>query len=191
VASRPAQSGDEATDPPNDRASRDRGDQPAHQAARRAPRRAPRALALPRSAWLGLGVVVVLIAVMALVSILAGNGTVSPQLGDKEAGPYNATDIAEQIAKDGPLLLPDASPNRSLDVYLQHLGTDPGAGWSAFLARAPGRDDRACTLTWSGDGFTDPCGGAGFPPDGTGLRPFKVRVTGNGVYVDLGAASTP
>src|ERR1700760_1808952 len=77
---------------------------------------------LPRAAWIGLAVVLLLVGGMGLVSWLCRKGTGDVNPGDKEAGPYNATVIAKQIAADGPLLLPDASPNRSLDVYLQHLG---------------------------------------------------------------------
>jgi hypothetical protein len=126
---------------------------------------------------------------MGLVSYLAGNGTVSPQLGDREAGPYSATRLASEIVDRGPFLLADASPNRSLDIYVQHLGNDPTTGWSAFLARAPGQDDRKCTLTWDATRFTDPCGGATFPADGSGLRQFIVRVAAGSLYVDFGAAT--
>ena len=123
---------------------------------------------------------------------LGSQGTVAGDTcGTKEAGPYNATDLAKQIAKDGPLLLGDASPNHSLDVYLQHLGGDPTTGWSAFRARANGVEDRKCTLTWAKGTFTDPCSGATYPADGSGLEQFTVRVVGNAVYVNFGAASAP
>ncbi len=145
---------------------------------------------LPRAGWIGLAVVVVLVAVMAAFAYLAGNGTVEANLGDKEAGPYNASVYAKEIAKDGPILLPDASPNHSLDIFLQHLGVDPTTGWSAFRARPAGQSDRSCTLVWGGSTFTDPCDGRTFPADGTGLEHFAVRVAGNALYVNFGAAPT-
>jgi hypothetical protein len=145
---------------------------------------------MPRAAWIGVAVVVVLIGLMGAISYLAGNGTVTPQLGDREAGPYNAVRLANEIADRGPFLLADASPNRSLDVFVQHLGEDPSTGWSAFLARAPGQDNRSCTLTWDKTRFVDPCGGATFPADGAGLRRFATRVTGGQVYVSFSAATS-
>jgi hypothetical protein len=159
--------------------------------ARQAPQSLRRARTVPRAGWIGLAVVAVLIGTMGVISFLGSRGTVDVNLGDREAGPYNATVMARQIARDGPLLLPDASPHRTLDVYLQHLGVNPTVGWLAFSARAPGSDDRRCTLTWADGAFGDPCGGGTFPADGAGLRQFTVRVAANAVYVDLGAAVTP
>lgn len=144
---------------------------------------------MPRAAWVGVAVVVVLVGAMAMLSWLGSQGTVKVQLGDREAGPYDTERMAEEIAERGPFLLPDASPNRSLDIYIQHLGDDPREGWLAFLARAPGQDDRDCSLTWDGDRFVDPCGEVTFPADGSGLRQFTTRVTGDELYVDFGAGS--
>lgn len=144
---------------------------------------------LPGAAWVGIAVVVVLLAAMGLLSWLTSEGAVDVQLGDREAGPYDTRDLADEIDDRGPFLLADASPNRSLDVYVQHLGDDPDEGWLAFLARAPGQDDRSCSLEWRVDEFVDPCTGATFPADGTGLEQFSTRVRDGAVYVDFGAAA--
>lgn len=134
---------------------------------------------------LGVVVVLLLIGVMVGISVLASRGSVKVQLGDEEAGPYDARRLAAEIDDRGPFLLPDASPNRSRDVYVQHQGTSPGRGWSAFAARAPGEDDRHCTLQWTGSEFADPCSGTHFPPDGTGLRRYPTRVEKGKVFVVL------
>ena len=88
-----------------------------------------------------------------------------------------------------PFLLPDATPGRSVDVYVQH---DPGRpadeGWLVFSALAPGQTDRECFLRWSEDDgvFRDPCTDETFPPDGTGLRQYPTRVDDDDrLYVDL------
>lgn len=143
-----------------------------------------------RSILLGVVVVVLLIGAMGLISVLASEGVVEPQFGERVVGPYNAEDLAARVADDGPILFADASGNRSLDVYVQHLGGDPDEGWSAFLARGPGVEDRNCTLEWDDDRFVDPCNGATFPADGTGLKQFTIRVEDGSLYVDFGTGST-
>ena len=91
----------------------------------------------------------------------------------------------EALVDRTPFLLPDASPSHSRDLYVQHLGSDPDAGWLAFSALAPGQTDRECFLKASGDGFRDPCTSATFPADGAGLTQYHVRVADGRVYVDL------
>jgi hypothetical protein len=89
------------------------------------------------------------------------------------------------IADDVPFLLPDASPARRRDVYIQHVGRSEDEGWLAFSAYAPGQTRRDCHLRWTGARFEDPCTGAHFPPDGTGLTSYPTRVTDGRLYVDL------
>jgi hypothetical protein len=97
-----------------------------------------------------------------------------------------ATNLAPEIAKGGPLLLPPLRGDQ-LALYVQHLGADPDRGWLAFEARAPGQA-RTCLLRWSQSSrdFTDPCDGRAFPADGSGLDQYAVRVDPKGrVIVDL------
>jgi hypothetical protein len=111
-------------------------------------------------------------------------GTVN--IGSTEFDLGKATNIAPHIAKDGPLLLP-ALRGSQLNIWVQHLGSDPAHGWLAFEADAPG-EARTCLLTWNGSRqeFTDPCGAQAFPADGTGLNQFATRVDQKGhVIVDL------
>ena len=84
-----------------------------------------------------------------------------------------------------PFLLPDASPSHRRDLYVQHLGSDREAGWLAVSAFAPGQTDRRCFLTWTAGHFEDPCTGATFPADGSGLARYATRVDDGRLYVDL------
>lgn len=133
--------------------------------------------------------VLALIGAMVLLSVLSTSGTVDVRFGDREFWAGSTERLADEIDDRGPYLLPDASPKRSLDIFVQHLGDDPDEGWLAFLARSPGNDDRGCTLEWDGGRFTDPCGDATYPPDGTGLEQFTTRVEDGSLYVDFGAGS--
>jgi hypothetical protein len=100
----------------------------------------------------------------------------------------HASALVDQV----PFLLPDATPGRSVDIYVQH---DPGAavdtGWLAFSAYAPGQRDRECFLRYSEEDevFRDPCTDEEFPPDGTGLTQYKVRVDDDDrVHISLATA---
>lgn len=111
----------------------------------------------------------------------AGNGKVDVgNLGDREQWVGNADRLARRVAKDGPFILPDISPNRDRVVYLQHLGRDDATGWVTIDAGTA-----ACPLQWTGAGFRD-CERA-YPADGAGRTRYKTWVRRNGVYVDLRA----
>jgi hypothetical protein len=129
-----------------------------------------------------LGVVAVLFGLggMILFSLLASDGTVEVQLGDEE---YRAGQ-AQQIADSVPFIVADPIGG-GRDIYVQHLGDDPDEGWLAFSARAPGQDDRACSLRWTGDEFEDPCSDETFPPDGEGLTSYAAEVRDGEVFIDL------
>ena len=122
-----------------------------------------------------------------VVTVLISNRSVNPR------GPFEADEFevghVEALVDRVPFLLPDASPSRRRDIYVQH---DPGAaddeGWLAFSAFAPGQTDRECFLRWSAadEVFRDPCTDREFPPDGTGLDQYPTRVDDdNRLHVDL------
>jgi len=143
----------------------------------------------PRSLLIGvLGLVIGIALVLALfvlaIPSLTEQNRIEVRLGDDVFVAGNATDLAEAIATDGPLLLADvASGDR--DVYLQHTGTDPNSGWLVFDARRGGTG-RECTLTWADGAFTDPCDNGTVDASGTGLRAYEVSVDDEGnVVVDL------
>jgi hypothetical protein len=100
--------------------------------------------------------------------------------------------VAEAIARDGPVLYPDASPNRARDLYVQHLSPDPDQGWLAFAAQAPGAP-RECQVRWEAAewSFLDPCSGRRYPADGEGLTRYAVRLEGDRLYVNLNDSRPP
>ena len=119
---------------------------------------------------------------MWLLTVLISNRSVTPK------GPFEQTEFSVGIASVAdrvPFLLPDASPSRRRDIYIQHLGADEEEGWLAFAAFAPGQVDRDCFLRWDGTQFEDPCTGEVFPDDGAGLTPYDTRVDDGRLYVDL------
>jgi hypothetical protein len=113
---------------------------------------------------------------MWLLTVLISNRTVTPR------GPFSAEDFevgdTGRLLKLVPFLLPDASPARSRDIYVQHLGDDEREGWLVFSAFAPGQDDRTCFLRWNADTgrFRDPCTEETFPADGDGLTHYPTTV---------------
>ena len=118
------------------------------------------------------------------------------RLGDAQFRDITADRMARRIAAEGPVLFPDVSNNRTRDIYVQHLGTDPKTGWLAFDARRPGAP-RDCFLEWQRDRdiFVDRCDGAQVPADGAGLRQYPAVVNDDGkVVIDFntspGASTT-
>ena len=103
------------------------------------------------------------------------------------AGP--AKERAAAVAADGPFLFSDVGGG-DRDIYLQHVGTDPLQGWTAFDARFPG-SPRECTLVWNRETevFREPdsCPNPRtVPADGTGLAIYPVNVTADEqVVIDL------
>jgi len=138
--------------------------------------------ALVLSGVLGLvALVLLLVFVVKLASDTGGNA-----LGD-ETFDANASVLAEQITRNGPILFPDLV-GKGRDIYVQHLSDDPKEGWRAFRATGPGAT-RVCTLRWDGAerAFRDPCDPAiSYPADGQGLEQYQASVQGsNKLVVDL------
>lgn len=143
------------------------------------------------------GVVLTLVVAFA-ISVLDHRGTVDVRLGDSTFSGLKAESTAEQIAEDGPLLVPDvASGDR--DIVLQHLGDDAEQGWIALVARPPGVP-RNCTIQWQEDDsvfrlldehgeVTDDCDGREYPADGGDLETFPVEVVDGQLDVDINAAN--
>lgn len=112
----------------------------------------------------------------------SGNST----LGD-ETFDANASALAEQVSRNGPILFPDLL-GKGKDIYVQHLSEDRKEGWRAFRATAPGAD-RTCTLRWEAAErvFRDPCDPARtYPEDGAGLEQYVATVQEpNKLVIDL------
>lgn len=126
------------------------------------------------------------------LAVLASSGQVDVRLGDEVFQVGQVERLAANVARDGPIAVPDASPRRARDIYLQHLGGADDEGWLAFSAQAPGAD-RQCLLQWvaADREFVDPCSGSRFPADGEGLTHYPTTVTEGILSVDLRQPTPP
>ena len=104
-------------------------------------------------------------------------------LGDPVFRVGRAERLSRDIAEDGPFLFPDPL-SRGRNLYVQHLGDDPDAGWVGVEARLP--DDPACPVQWDAEGgwFVD-CRDGTHPPDGAGLTTYDGTVEDGKVSFDL------
>ena len=136
---------------------------------------------------------VILVIFVLWVTSQIGNKLVF-RVGDEQFQDITADRMAARIADEGPVLFPDVSANRSRDIYVQHLGSDPKMGWLAFDARKPGAT-RECFLEWQRDRqlFVDRCDKSEVAADGAGLRQYPAVVNNNGKVVinfNAGAPTT-
>jgi hypothetical protein len=150
-----------------------------------------RSRATRRAARWAVLAVLVAVLVFGAVIVLSRQEGVDIRLGDDEFS-LRTGSVAAAIARDGPVLYPDASPNRSRDIFVQHLSTNQDEGWLAFAAQAPGAP-RECQLQWEAASatFLDPCSGRRYPADGEGLTRYAVRLDGDRLYVNLNDSRTP
>lgn len=134
----------------------------------------------------GVAGVVVALAIVWGVVLIAGSGQVEVRLGDDVFRAGRVERLAAAVDRDGPIAIPDASPDRRRDILLQHLGDRDDEGWVAFSAQAPGAD-RSCLLRWEPDDeeLVDPCNGRRYPADGEGLTRYATRVEDGVLSVDL------
>jgi hypothetical protein len=132
------------------------------------------------------------VGLLLVVLQLAKNPNVKNQLGVAVFEAGRAKDLMGEIqpqggGRAGPILLQDPL-GHGRDVYIQHQGADPLAGWLAFDAHAPGAS-RTCVLQWvqARSLFRDPCDGKTFPADGAGLThyPTTISKTTTRLSVDL------
>lgn len=143
-----------------------------------------------RSALLFGGIAVLAAIVIGFFAVRLGQQSNTLVLGDPNFGQIEAVRMSESIASDGPVLWPDiASGTR--DIWLQHLGDEPGEGWFAFDARLAGVG-RECNVTWSvaDRTFTDPCTGTVFPEDGEGLPQIEVFIDETTLVIDINDVHT-
>ena len=138
--------------------------------------------ALAVAGVLGLVALVLLLVFVVRLADESGGNT----LGD-DTFDVNASVLAAQIERDGPVLFPDLL-GKGRDIYVQHLSADRKEGWLAFRATAGGTD-RRCTLRWEAAEaqFRDPCDPSRtYPADGDGLEQYQASVVGsNKLVVDL------
>jgi hypothetical protein len=137
--------------------------------------------------WIAIATLAVVAAVLLLVFVLRLSHTTGAKthLGDSVFTVGRASAFAPKVDRDGPLLFPDLrTHSRLLNVYVQHVGPTPSAGWLAFDAHTANAgclvalDRRTLALR--------DCHGRTYPRDGGDLVHYKVTVGADGkVVVDL------
>jgi hypothetical protein len=127
--------------------------------------------------------VVAAVLLVVFVLQLSSKPNAKVNLGTSTFKVGNAERFAKPIARDGPLLFQDLL-NKSRDIYVQHIGSDPKTGWIAFESHA-NSEPRTCQLRWrrSTHDFLDPCSKEVVPADGAGLVHYKVTVDPDGVVI--------
>jgi hypothetical protein len=145
-----------------------------------------------RSVVIGVGAVVAAVVTFGGLALLSGSGQVDPRLGDDVFEVGQVERLAANVERDGPIAIPDASPRRARDIYLQHLGEADDEGWLAFAAQTPGAE-RHCLLQWLAEDrrFADPCSDKRYPADGEGLTSYPTTVEEGILSVDLRQPSPP
>lgn len=146
-------------------------------------------LNLPRTIAFAVASLAAGVGLLFVIVWLAGSGDVQFKLGDDVFEVGDAERFADIIVEDQqPLLF--TSLSRSRPIYVQHVGDDPEAGWSAFDARSPSDPDGCETgLLWEigNQVFRDTCMPTDtYPPDGEGLLQYDASVDADGtLIVDL------
>lgn len=110
------------------------------------------------------------------------------QLGDDEFDAGHASDQAEAISENGPILYqnPD-SAGSARPIWVTHTGTDDEEGWVTVEAVVPGAD-ASCVVNWNPDisRFQNTCDPDDtYPIDGAGLTTIPTFVEDGRVIVDL------
>ncbi|MFN8050403.1 MAG: hypothetical protein U0Q22_03115 [Acidimicrobiales bacterium] len=129
----------------------------------------------------------------ALFRVATGKSTAPTS--NSTSGRWNtgsASSKAKEIAKGGPILLPDPTGAQRHPIFINHVGGKNDTGWYAFEARPPGAP-ADCFIEWSRTArhFTAPCNDRTYPPEGTGLRSFSAEVTKEGdLVIDLTPSAT-
>lgn len=151
---------------------------------------------LRQALLIGLAAVVGLLSILFLVTqadrLFGNSGQIGLNPGDRIYRPGDVESLAEAVASDGPLLLPDLAGGDD-DVVLQHLGETDTDGWLALGAR-PLTAARECQIQWQPDEetFVDSCDGAVYPADGTGLPRYPVDIDDEGTLsIDLNVVIPP
>ena len=132
--------------------------------------------------------VVVALGIAVAVSVMANRGKVEVRLGDDTFQGADAENMADEIAEGGPIIFSDVAGG-DRDIWLQHLGDDPDAGWYAFDVHPPGAP-QDCVTEWNErkKSFVANCGDdQEFPADGEGLPQYPVKVEDGNLDVDLNA----
>ncbi len=133
--------------------------------------------------------VAALLFLVSRVTDLAERGDVAINIGDPTFEAGNVDRLADDLAAQGPLLIPDVAGG-DRDIILNHVGDDERDGWYAFGVRLVDQP-RDCFVSWEPDqeAFVDNCEGTTYPADGEGLPQYPVTIDADGnLSVDLNYA---
>jgi hypothetical protein len=121
----------------------------------------------------GIGFFAVLGGLLWLIASLVSGGKADLNVGKDVFDSLRYERLAKDIDENGPRLYPSLIGTDQSYLYVQHLGDDPLKGWRAFDATREGQPVK-CTVVWKPveKVFEDPCDGATYPADGTGLRQY-------------------
>ena len=151
---------------------------------------------LRQALLVGSGALMGLLAIVFLVTqadrLSGSSAQLGVETGDRIYRPGEVKSLAEAVASDGPLLLPDLAGGDD-DVILQHLGADDDEGWLAIAAR-PLAAPRECQVVWQAAErtFVDSCEGTIYPEDGEGLPTYPVDIDDEGsLSIDLNVVIPP
>ena len=144
-----------------------------------------------RSALIFGGLAVVAAVVIGFIAISFGTRTNTLVLGSTDFGDINANRMAQSISDGGPILFSDIASG-SRDIWLQHLGANPGEGWFAFATRLPG-EERECAAQWMAADrtFVNPCNGTIYPESGDGLPQIPVFIDEMTLVIDINGIHEP
>ncbi len=123
------------------------------------------------------GIVVALACLFILLSVSKSSDSIEIRLGDDDFRGIDATNLANEISSNGPVLFPDLV-GRKRPIWITHAGNDPQTDWFAFLAQIPEQVD-SCIAQWDSNNsnFFNSCDSKNtFPPDGTGLQQLTWQV---------------
>jgi hypothetical protein len=97
----------------------------------------------------------------------------------------DAAAVSAEIAKDGPVLFPDAGTGgQRRPIFVYHQGADIKVGWRVYVALPPGAA-AGCFLRWdaAAERLRAPCSNDTFAPTGEGLTTLPTSVTDDGRLV--------
>jgi hypothetical protein len=136
--------------------------------------------------------VVLLLGLALAVANLASRGDVTINLGDDRFDAGKVENIAKAIdAGHGLPILYQDLVGRDRNLYVQHHGTDPATGWTAFGAFDPDKPSCTIGIDRAKGVLVDACDASRtYPKDGTGLRRYPTAVEDGRLHVDLNGVGT-
>ena len=142
-----------------------------------------------RSAVILGGVAVVAALVIGLIAVKPRPTSGRLVLGDVDFSSLNTDNMAAEIDDGGPILWPDIGTG-SRDIWLQHLGDDPGSGWTPSMRASSAYPANATCLGPSTNEFENPCTGDRYPADGAGLPQIPVFLDQRRLIIDINGLRT-